>query len=79
MNEIQEQSSDRASDQAKGRFLALQMLRLSGIALVILGLLIVNGVIALPAAAGFAMLAIGIADALFAPPFLARKWKSPPS
>ena len=67
------------SDQAKGRFLVLQMLRLSGIALVILGLLIVNGAIALPTIAGYALLAIGVADALFVPPFLARKWKSPPS
>ena len=67
------------SDQAKGRFLAIQMVRLSGIALVILGLLIINGMIALPAIAGYAMLAVGVADALFVPTFLARKWKSPPS
>ena len=73
MNDIPGQPSD----PAKGRFLVLQMLRLSGIALVILGLLIVNGNIDLPAIAGYAFLAIGIADALFVPPLLARIWKSP--
>jgi hypothetical protein len=73
------QPNDQPSDQAKGRFLALQMMRLSGIALVVLGLLIVNGTIALPTIAGYGFLAVGFADALFLPPILARIWKSPPS
>lgn len=77
MNDIPGQPSNQASDQAKGRFLVLQMLRLSGIALVVLGLLVVNGNIELPAIAGYAFLVIGIADALFVPPLLARIWKSP--
>lgn len=73
MNEIPGQPSD----QAKGRFLVLQMLRLSGIALVVLGLLIINGSIGLPAFAGYAILAVGVLDALFVPPLLARIWKTP--
>ena len=62
---------------ARGRFMALQLLRLSGIALVIFGLLVVNGKIAVPQIAGYVLIAMGVADALFVPAFLARRWKSP--
>ena len=74
-----EPGSSQADAAARGRFLALQMMRLSGIALVILGLLIINRNIDLPAIAGYVFLAVGVIDALIMPPILARGWKSPPS
>ncbi len=73
------QDPDKSEEVARGRFMALQMLRLSGIALVIFGLLVINGKLSLPAIAGYVMLAVGVVDALVLPSVLARKWKSPPS
>jgi hypothetical protein len=64
-------------DQAKGRFLVLQMLRLSGVALVMFGLMVLNGKVPIPAVAGYAFILAGVADALVLPAVLARSWKSP--
>ena len=65
-------------DKAQGRFMVMQMLRLSGVALVILGLAIVNGRLDLPAIAGYAFIVVGVADSFVIPALLARRWKSPP-
>ncbi len=65
------------SDPAKGRFLIIQALRWSGLALVMAGLLVINGKLDLPEITGYAMLAAGLLDALVMPGVLARKWKSP--
>jgi hypothetical protein len=65
-------------DPAKGRFFIIQMMRLSGLALVVVGLSILNGSIEAPEIVGYAVLAIGLLDALFMPTILARRWKSPP-
>jgi hypothetical protein len=70
---------DSDEQRARGRFMALQMLRLSGIALIVFGVLVVAGKLSLPAIAGYIMLAVGAVDALILPNVLARKWKSPPS
>ena len=64
-------------DPAKGRFLVLQTMRLSGIALLVLGLLVINQAIELPVIAGYVLVIIGLIDALIAPSLLSRKWKSP--
>jgi hypothetical protein len=73
------QDPDTSEQVARGRFMALQMMRLSGIALVVFGLLVVGGKLSLPAIAGYVMLVVGVVDALFLPSVLARIWKSPPS
>jgi len=64
-------------DPAKPRFFVIQALRLSGVALVLLGLAILNGVIDLPEIAGYVIFVIGLGDALVAPTLLSRIWKTP--
>lgn len=64
-------------DPARTRFFAIQGLRWSGLALVMLGLLAVNRRIDLPDIAGYALFAIGLAAALVMPSLLARRWKTP--
>ena len=64
-------------DPARGRFMTIQLLRLSGVALVLAGLLAVRGKIGLPAEAGYVMLAAGLAGVFLVPQWLARKWKTP--
>ena len=66
-------------DPAKSRFFLLQILRWIGIAMVMIGLAILNGALpGLPQAAGYGLLGGGLFDALFLPTLLARRWKSPP-
>ena len=59
-----EESFRVTEDPAKPRFFIIQLLRLSGVALVLLGLAILNGVVELPQEAGYVILAVGLADAL---------------
>ena len=71
-------TTDRSGDdKAQGRFLVLQMLRLSGVALVVLGLLAVNGKLGLPVMAGYLLIVVGVVDSFILPALLARRWKSP--
>lgn len=64
-------------DKARGRFMVLQMLRLSGVALVVFGLAVVNGKLGLPAIIGYALIVGGMIDSFVMPAVLARRWKSP--
>ena len=65
-------------DQAKSRFIAINAIRLTGIAMFLVGLLIVAGKIELPAIAGYVLLAMGLVEILVMPVILARRWKTPP-
>ncbi len=65
------------SDPAKARFLIIQVVRLTGVALAVLGVAIIAGKLPLPQAAGYVLLLAGVADALIVPPVLARKWRTP--
>jgi hypothetical protein len=66
-----------SDDPARSRFFVIQLLRLSGVAFVLVGLAILNGVIELPEIAGYVILGIGLIDTLIAPILLSRAWKTP--
>lgn len=71
---------DTANDPAKARFAMLQLVRLGGALLALLGALIAAGTVgwlaALPPQLGYGLLAVGLVDFFAVPPLLARKWKS---
>lgn len=67
----------RPHDPAQARFFAIQAVRWTGLGMVLLALLALNGKLPIPEVAGYALLAVGLFDALFLPTFLARRWKSP--
>ena len=70
---------DRVSDvDARNRWLVITALRIAGVAMVLVGLLIVRQVIPEPAWAGYTILAVGLADVFLVPLVLARKWRTPP-
>ena len=72
-------SGEPAPDsQAKARFMVMQAMRLFGVALFVFGIMIVRGVVPLPAVAGYVFAVVGIFDAFMIPVILARRWKSPP-
>ena len=66
---------------AKSRWQTLQLLRFTGIVVMILGMWIWAGDILRPGgwpAVGIPLLALGAFEALVLPVMLARRWKSPP-
>ncbi|MFN3553602.1 MAG: hypothetical protein ACK4UL_10880 [Novosphingobium meiothermophilum] len=70
------------SDPAAGRFMALQILRLCGAVLVLLGVMIGTGrgpaiLAAIPDVAGYLLCVIGMIAFFWVPRLLARKWRTP--
>ena len=66
-----------ADDPAKARFFIIQLMRWMGLAMVVVGLLIMQRTIDLPVEAGYALVLVGLLDGLIMPSVLARKWKTP--
>ena len=70
-------------DPAKARFFILQAMRLAGVGLVVLGMAVMNGKLALPLPltlpprAGVIIALAGVVSAFFVPIFLTRAWKTP--
>lgn len=65
-----------ARDPAKARWLAITLIRLSGVAFVLVGLLITERRIALPWIAGVVLTVVGFFDVFVMPKILARRWRS---
>ncbi len=64
-------------DAARKRFFAITAIRLTGIGLILFGLMIMAGKTGLPEWAGYLITLAGGFDALVAPIILSRRWKSP--
>lgn len=64
--------------KAQYRFLVLNIIRITGAVMLVLGLAIIaKGVFDLPKAAGYVLFIVGIIDFMLVPLLLAKKWKSP--
>ncbi|MEO6040316.1 MAG: hypothetical protein ABIP41_00255 [Croceibacterium sp.] len=66
-------------DQARGRFMMIQMVRITGVAMVLVGMLILRGRIHADHIAGYVLLAAGLVDVFLVPFVLARRWRTPPA
>jgi len=66
-----------SEDVARGRWMAINAVRIAGVAMVIVGILGVRGVFEYPAFAGYVLIAVGLVDVFFVPMVMARKWRSP--
>ncbi len=64
-------------DPARARYFVIQALRWSGLAIVVVALMIIEDKIDLPKEAGFVLFVVGLLDALIMPSVLARLWKTP--
>jgi hypothetical protein len=64
-------------DPAAARFAVMQVVRLTGVGLVIAGMLVASGRSPLPGWAGYILLGVGLVDAFIVPQILARKWRTP--
>jgi hypothetical protein len=67
------------TDQERSRFFVINLVRLSGVALILVGILIVNGAIDLPKAVGYVFIPLGLIEVFVMPLLLARKWRTPPA
>jgi len=69
-------------DPAAARWLVLQIVRIVGVATVLIGLLHTAGRFApftgLPPEIGYVFIGVGMVEAFVLPILLARRWKSPP-
>ena len=61
----------------KQRFMAIQLMRMMGAALAILGVLIAGGKIDLPPLVGYVCVVIGLVDFFVMPKVLSRRWRTP--
>jgi hypothetical protein len=62
---------------ARKRFLALNLVRLSGLTMVLIGIAVHYGRIDLPEPAAYVLVVLGLADFFAMPNYLARKWRTP--
>ncbi len=62
---------------ARNRWMAINLVRAGGVAMVVIGLLMINGRFGGSALAGYALLVLGFGVAFAGPRRLARKWRSP--
>lgn len=70
--------SEREIAEARARtgFIIINLVRFSGIALVMLGFAIVRGVIYLPYPVGVVFAVAGFLEVFFLPRFIARRWNA---
>lgn len=67
---------DIAEARARNGFIMINLVRFSGVALVMLGFAIVRGVIDLPYAVGAVIAVAGFFEVFFLPRFIARRWNA---
>ncbi len=66
--------------RAQYRFLVLNIVRISGAIMLVIGLAVIaREAFGLPKAAGYVLFFVGLADFMFVPLLLAKRWKSPPN
>lgn len=70
--------SEPVSDEAaRNRWMVINLARLGGAAMVVVGLLITAGRVPAPQWVGYPLIAVGLFAVFLVPQLLARKWRSP--
>jgi hypothetical protein len=69
----------RAEMQAQYRFLVINLCRITGAVLLVVGLAVIaREAFGIPKAAGYLLFAVGMLNFLLVPVFLSKRWKSKP-
>jgi hypothetical protein len=66
-----------SDDVARGRWLAINAVRIAGVAMVVVGILGLRGVFEYPDIASYILVGVGLLDIFLIPQVMARKWRSP--
>ena len=62
---------------AKRRYFIIQVVRVAGVVMVLLGLMVLNAKLSWPQLVGYFLVLNGLFDALFLPTLMAGRWKTP--
>ncbi len=69
--------------RAKGRFMVINLMRIGGIAMILMGIAVLQRMISLPDWTGYLLIVLGMMETFLVPTLLARVWSSnnrnPPS
>jgi hypothetical protein len=66
-----------SDDVARGRWLAINAVRIAGVAMVVVGIFGLQDVFEYPDIAGYLLIGVGLIDIFVIPKLMARKWRSP--
>lgn len=65
-----------AEDRAKSRFLVISAMRIAGVAMILLGIAILQGVVTLPEWTAYLLIVLGMVETFLMPQLLARLWRT---
>lgn len=66
-----------SEDVARARWMAINAVRIAGVAMVVVGILGLQDVLEYPDIAGYVLVGVGLLDIFLVPQVMARKWRSP--
>lgn len=68
--------SPEAEKQAKGRFMAISAMRIAGVAMILLGIAVLQRVVVLPEWAAYLLIVLGMVETFVMPQVFARIWRT---
>ena len=71
-----DEQRQQEEQRAKARFLIINVARVFGVIMVLMGMAIIMGKIALPPVAAYILIALGLVEAFVMPTILARQWNT---
>lgn len=66
-----------SEDVARGRWMAINAVRIAGVAMVVIGIFGLREVFEYPAIAAWILIGVGLLDVFVVPRVMARKWRTP--
>lgn len=67
---------EAAETRARNRFMAINVVRISGVLMVLAGLAVMNGALDLPEVVAWGLIGLGLAEVFIFPTLLSRKWST---
>ena len=67
---------DFAERQARKRFMVINVVRIAGVAMILLGLLVASGSVDWPQWSAYVLMGVGMVDAFIFPTLLSRRWST---
>lgn len=68
--------SPEAEKQAKGRFMAISAMRIAGVAMILLGIAVLQRAVVLPEWAAYLLIVLGMVETFVMPQVFARIWRT---
>lgn len=69
-------NNQAAESRAKSRFFAISAMRIAGVAMILLGIAVLQGAVSLPEWTAYLLIVLGMVEAFVMPQILARLWRT---